>query len=109
MNYANQWNVKFSILETKNQKKTVPLLFKMYLSMKLLNFIKGTGVSPTGVLWQKCEADHSHQYHTTVMKQVDLPNTQSCTPFKLQASKEEAQQSSKSHSALVINTHPFQL
>jgi len=44
--------VKFSILETKNQKKTVPLLFKMYLSMKLLNFIKGTGVSPTGVLWQ---------------------------------------------------------
>jgi len=26
--------------------------------MKSLNFIKGTGGSPTGVLWQRCEADH---------------------------------------------------
>jgi len=47
MNYANQWNVKSSILETKNQKKPIPLLFKKYLSMKLLNFIKGTGGTAT--------------------------------------------------------------
>jgi len=44
----------------------------------------------------------------TVTKQEDLPNTQSCIPFKLQASKEEAQQISNGHSAIVINTHPFQ-
>ena len=44
----------------------------------------------------------------TVMKKVDLPNTQSCILFKLQASKEEAQQISNSHSEIIINTHPFQ-
>lgn len=92
--------MKFSILETKNQKKPVPLLFKMYLSMKSLRALV--------VLRQRREADHSQQYHMTVMKQVDLPNTQSCIPFRLQASKEEAKQISNGQVAIVINTHPFQ-
>ena len=42
------------------------------------------------------------------MKQVDLPYTQYCIPFKLQGSIEEAQQIRNGHSAMVINTYPFQ-
>jgi hypothetical protein len=37
------------------------------------------------------------------MKQEDLPYTQYCIPFKLQASKEEAQQIINGHSKMVIN------
>jgi hypothetical protein len=43
MNYANQQNLKFCILATENQKEIAFLLFKIFLSMKLLNFIERTG------------------------------------------------------------------